>query len=296
MEHTEYKIAVVTNTESNQSLDELKHTASLHRVHFDQIRFPFLALNDFEDSELLIQLEKYDIVYYRTGMRDTVIDELALVLQKKDIPLINGSQTHPGIHKKIQQALIAGRFGIPHPKSYLVDKFNYTVASSLLGENFVVKPDVGAHGTEVSLVSSAEELAEIEKNRSKDKYIFQELITDADEYRIYTIGNKGIASYKKIPAKQDFRANLHAGGGIEKTEPEREKQLLAFGGHVASCFGADISGVDILYKDNKCILLELNWQPGWEQLDEVSGVNFSEETIQHILNLAHQHKLKRKLV
>ncbi len=293
MEHTEYKIAVVTNSEGKQSLNDLKRTATRHGVVFKQIKFPFLQLHDFENSELIKRLCEYDIVYYRTGMRDTVIDELALILKKKGIPLVNGSQTHPGVHKKIQQALIAGRHGIPHPKSYLIDKFNYNVASGLLGQTFVAKPDIGAHGTDVSLISNAEELAEVEKNRSKDKYIFQELITDADEYRVYTVGNRGIASYKKNPAQHDFRANLHAGGKISKTEPERVNQLLEFGAQVATCFGADISGVDVLYKDGKCLLLELNWQPGWEQLDEVTGTNFSEATIQHILNLAHQYKLSK---
>lgn len=289
MEHTNYKIAVVTNSSCKQSMTDLKRTANKHDVIFDQITFPYLSLNDFAHSELIERLKNYDIVYYRTGMRDTVIDELAYVLKKHNLPLVNGSQTHPGVHKKIQQALMASRYGIPHPKSYLVDKFNYEIASSLLGKKFVVKPDVGAHGTEVTLVSSAEELAAVERSRSKDKYIFQELIPNADEYRVYTIGDKGIASYKKKTSPGDFRANLHAGGSIEPTEPDRAEALLAFGGHVAKCFGADISGVDILYKDGKCTLLELNWQPGWEQLDEMSGINFSEATIQYILDKAHQY-------
>ncbi len=290
MEYTQYKIAVVTNSDG-QSLSDLKRTADEYGVVFDQITFPYLSLNDFRTSDLINTLRQYDIVYYRTGMRDTTIDELAFVLAELNIPLINGSQTHPGVHKKIQQALLAGRHRIPHPKSYLVDKFDYSVAASLLGSSFVVKPDVGAHGTEVAIVSSAEELKKVQEDRSKDKYIFQELITGADEYRVYTVGDRGIASYKKIPGQDDFRANLHAGGGITETEPERVQQLLTFGGHVAKCFGADISGVDVLMKDGECMLLELNWQPGWEQLDEVSGTDFSKETIRYILRKAHESKV-----
>jgi len=289
MEHTQYKIAVVTNS-TGQSMTDLRRTAKEYNVIFDQITFPYVSLNDFESSDFVNKLLNYDVVYYRTGMRDTTIDELALVLKERGVPLVNGSQTHPGVHKKVQQALIAGRYNIPHPKSYLVDKFNYEVAASLLGEKFVVKPDVGAHGTEVCVVTNAEELEKVKENRAKDKYIFQELISDADEYRVYTVGDKGIASYKKILGETDFRANLHAGGGIEQTEPERVQKLLDFGGHVAKCFGADISGVDVLIKNGECILLELNWQPGWEQLDEMSGINFSEETIQHILSVAHKSK------
>ena len=291
MEYSEYKIAVATNS-TGQSLNDLKQTAKKHNIIFDQICFPYLSLNNLRASDFISTLLTYDVVYYRTGMRDTTLDELALILQENGIPLVNGSQTHPGIHKKIQQALIAGRYNIPHPNSYLVNKFDYEVASSLLGKKFVVKPDVGAHGNEVSVVSCAEELEVVKKNRSKDKYIFQELIEGADEYRVYTVGDRGIASYKKTPGGTDFRANLHAGGGMEETEPEHAQQLLNFGGHVAKCFGADVSGVDVLMKDGTCMLLELNWQPGWENLDEVSGINFSKEIIQHILNVAHQGKHK----
>jgi RimK family alpha-L-glutamate ligase len=292
MNHTNYKIAVVTNSGSKPSLDDLKSTASKFGVTFDQIKFPFLDLNNFADSDLITKLLEYDIVYYRTGMRDTTIDELALVLKKHNIPLVNSSQTHPGVHKKIQQALLAGRHNIPHPRSFLVDKFNYDTAASLLGKVFVVKPDIGSQGSEVTIVHNADDLQAVYTNRSRDKYVFQELIEDADEYRVYTVGNTGVASYKKRVGPNDFRANLHAGGSMEPTEPERREQLHKFAGHVAQCFGADISGVDVLYKNSQCILLELNWQPGWEQLEKVSSVSFCEETLQHILNIAHSHNTK----
>ncbi len=288
MKYTQYKIAVITNV-SGQSMQDLKATAHNHGIIFDQITFRNIPLAGFAESELVQKICSYDVVYYRTGMRGPIIDELSHILRRKRIPFINGVAQHSYMHQKIRQALIAGRYNIPQPRSYYIGGFNYARVSEVLGDTFVVKPDDGSKGDDVTLVSSEAELLAFKETKKKDTYLYQELIEEAEEYRVYTLGSKGVASYKKTAGSEDFRANLHTGGTITPTEPELVEMLLTFGGKVAKSFGADISGVDILVKDNKPLFLELNWQPGWEKLDEAAGSNYCEETMQYILQKTHTH-------
>ncbi len=171
-------------------------------------------------------------------------------------------------------------------------KPSYSILAEHLGSSFVAKPDLGAHGTDVRIIKSPAELTNLCKTNSYDRHIFQELITGADEYRIYMLGNQYIASYKKVPSINDFRANLHAGGTMVATEPERVSLLARFGTEVAEAFQADIAGLDVFVKDNQCLFLELNWQPGWESLDAITGTKFSNETINYILDLIQKYKTR----
>jgi len=287
MKHTKYKIGVVTNV-SGPSMQCLKKVALKYNVTFEQIRFTTLPLSNFSKSPLLDVISSYDIVYYRTGMKGPIVNELSFVLNKKNIPCVNCVSNHPYIHQKIRQALVANRYNIPQPKSLNAPDFNYDTISKELGSTFVVKPDDGSQGNEVSLITSEKELSDFEKNKTKAKYIFQEYIQGADEYRVYTIGGKGIVSYKKIGSKTDFRANLHVGGTITETEPEWGNELLKFGGFISRCFGADLAGVDILKKEGKLYFLELNLQPGWEQLEKLTNFDLGYLTLEYLLLQAHK--------
>jgi glutathione synthase/RimK-type ligase-like ATP-grasp enzyme len=289
--HKPLRIGVVTNLTNGQSYRDLKKSAEALGVVFEQIAVPYLDLSSFTTSELVRTALTYDAVYYRTGLRDTALDHLTSILAAAHIPFINGSR-HAGSHRKVQQALIAELRGIPQPKSISMTKPSYEILAKHLGSSFVAKPDFASHGTDVQMIHNEAELKNLHDTSSRDRFIFQELITGADEYRIYMLGNQYIASYKKVPSGNDFRANLHAGGTMIATEPERVSLLARFGTEVAEAFQADIAGLDVFVKDNQCIFLELNWQPGWENLDTITGTKFSNETIHYIVDLIQKYNAK----
>lgn len=279
------RIGVITNITTGQSYQDLKLSAQNLGVAFEQIPVPFIELSNFATSEFVKTALTYDIVYYRTGLRDTALDHLTNILKTAHIPLINGSE-HAGSHRKIQQSLIAGAHDLRQPKSLSMTKPDYDTIASQLGSTFVAKPDFASHGSDVKLVSSQTDLLELKKSTNRDRFIFQELIENATEYRVYTLGANYVASYKKIPSSGDFRANLHAGGLMTHTEPELVPLLSDFSTKVSKAFQADIAGLDIFIKDNTCIFLELNWQPGWENLDAITGTKFSNESIKYMIDVA----------
>ncbi|MCD5381287.1 MAG: ATP-grasp domain-containing protein [Candidatus Pacebacteria bacterium] len=177
------------------------------------------------------------------------------------------------------------RYGIKQPKTLHTKDYKYSIIKGCLGSNFVIKPDNGSKGRGVALVDSEESFNDYFNSRDRNEdCIFQELIDNSQEYRVYAAGSKAVATYKKSPGENDFRANLHTGGTITATEPEKEAMLLKFGSMVASKFKVDISGIDILVKKDTCYLLEINQQPGWNQLEELTGVDFPAETARFILS------------
>ena len=285
-----YKIGVITNS-TGPSMQDMLNVAQKFDVRFEPITFDIIDLSNFEQSEFVQRCLKYDVIYYRTSLRDSVIYRLTEILEGKGIPVINSGTKHPRLHRKTQQAIVADQYHIPQPKNCIAYKPNFEKVKELLGAPFVAKPDYGSKGNGVCLVRTEKDLLELRVDETiSNPILLQEFIQGADEYRVYTIGNQGVASYKKTLGDEDFRANLHAGGGMTATEPERAEQLLAFGGMVAEKFGAELSGVDVLYKNGDCLLIELNWQPGWENLERISGENYAKETVQYLLDRAHSIK------
>lgn len=289
MRHTKYRIGVITNSTEGQSIDDLKAVAQSHGVIFDLVPYDAIVLSDLRNSPFVKKLLTYDIVYYRTGLRDVAIHEIAQILQEHNIPTINAGNGNPTPHRKMQQALIAARYNILQPKTIYTTSRDFAAIAEHLGAPFVAKPDYSSQGNEVALIENQAMLDAYHEKATKERYLYQEALLGAEEYRVYTVGTSGIASYKKIRSITDFRANLHAGGKMEPTEAARKDMLLRQGGHVARYMKADISGIDFLYHNDRLYFLELNWQPGWENLDEMSGVDFSRRSIQHILDVAHRH-------
>lgn len=285
MQHTQYKIGVITNS-TGHSIKSLSTVAEANGVVFETIPFTHISLNDLASSKLVKKILSYDVVYYRTGMRDTALREIAQILRKANVPLVNAGHTSHPLHKKIHQAIIAGQYQIPQPKSLVLASGNYNTVKEQLGVPFVAKPDLGSKGNKVNLIHSEAEFIAYINNKGKNDYLFQEYIQNTEEYRVYIIDRQGVATYKKQVGSDDFRANLHLGGTIQITEPHLSTSLLNFGTKVAEAFNADIAGIDILVKNGQYLFLELNWQPGWAQLEEKSGINFAEATIQFLLNRA----------
>lgn len=278
-----HKIGVITNSTSGQSLDDLLKSAQKFDVGFELVPAPLINISDFEQSHFVKKLLNYDVIYYRTGLRDTALEALTGYLSHIRKPLINGG-TIPNLHRKIQQALLAGQHNILQPKTLYVKEPIFATLAEELNTPFVAKPDFSSHGNDVTLIQNESELKNLLETTNRDRWLFQEYITNATEYRVYTLGNKYVTSYKKTPGSTDFRANLHAGGTMTATESSYVPLLKTFSEKIAEVFQSDIAGIDVFIKNNVCYFIELNWQPGWEFLDDITGTDFSDETIKYILS------------
>lgn len=287
--YKKYRVAIIAKTlsEPNQKLIAAAKSMGLG---VDFIPVPFVPISNFKQSNLLKKILEYDTLYYRTGMRGSMLDELVHHTKKNKKMCVNCNERYPYLHKKIRQALIANRFDIPQPKGIYIQNRSYEEIIKNIGSPFVIKPNEGAHGTEVTLIKSSKDYDLFKENKKKERYYYQEYISDATEYRVYTLGGKAIATYKKTSAEGDFRGNIHTGGSISKTEPEIEMSLKKAGEQIALAFGADIAGIDILYKNKKFLFLEMNFQPGWNFVEEITNVNFAEETIKFLFEKTHSSK------
>ena len=109
----------------------------------------------------------------------------------------------------------------------------------------------------------------------KANFLVQDFVKEAagEDIRCLVMGNKVVASMRRVAEAGEFRSNLHQGGRAETvkiTKQERETALRA-----ARAFGLNMAGVDMLRSSEGPKVLEVNSSPGLEGIENASGKNLA---------------------
>ncbi len=101
-----------------------------------------------------------------------------------------------------------------------------------------------------------------------------------EDIRGIVAGDEIIASYKRIAAIGEVRANIHAGGRGEafKLTPEMEETVFKS----AKAIGARICAVDMIESKGRPSVLEVNINPGIQGIEKVTGINVAKRMIDFV--------------
>jgi ribosomal protein S6--L-glutamate ligase len=101
--------------------------------------------------------------------------------------------------------------------------------------------------------------------------------TKGSDIRVFILNNEIIAVMQRIPAKGDFRSNIHQGGRMKKvTLTNQEKQLAL---NATRVLGLKLAGVDLMRARKEPLVLEVNASPGFEGLEKITGINIARKII-----------------
>ncbi len=94
------------------------------------------------------------------------------------------------------------------------------------------------------------------------------------------VGGKVIAAYKRQGQEGEFRSNLHRGGLGEKVKLSSIEKKTAVA--ATKSLGLNIAGVDMLRSERGPLVLEVNSSPGFEGVENVTGVDVAGKIIEFI--------------
>ena len=107
------------------------------------------------------------------------------------------------------------------------------------------------------------------------------------DLRLVVVRGRVLAAMRRMPARDDYRANVHRGARTAAHIPTPEETELAE--KVSRFFKLGLAGVDLLRSRNGIALLEINSSPGLEGISEATGRNLGKEVL-----LEFYPRLKRK--
>jgi len=85
---------------------------------------------------------------------------------------------------------------------------------------------------------------------------------------------------KRTAPSGDFRSNVAVGGKTEKYNIDNNLKKLTF--RAARIAKNEIAGVDIMFKNKKPYILEVNGSPQFEAFEKATGINVAKEIIKYI--------------
>ena len=145
----------------------------------------------------------------------------------------------------------------------------------------VIKLLEGTQGRGVVLTETMDAaISVIETMKKIDANILvQEFISESkgEDIRAIVVGDKVVASMKRIAKPGEFRSNVHLGGRVENYDisPEEEESAVK----AAKILKLDVAGVDLIQSNRGPLVLEVNSSPGLEGIETATDIDVADEII-----------------
>ncbi len=208
-------------------------------------------------------------------------------LLKQNHPVVNGLPSYGAVKNKIEQIQEFDRQHIPYPQSIICKKPEFAKeAARRIGFPVMIKVAFGTVGSGVFYADSEETFQPIVDYlhiRDRNPMIVQKFIREADrkDLRVFVVGKKIIAAMERMAPARDVRANTtHGGIGVKVKLTPSEKKLAI---RVAQGFDLEIAGVDLIRSATGPLVLEVNANPGFAELENATNINVADAIIEYAI-------------
>jgi ribosomal protein S6--L-glutamate ligase len=232
------------------------------------------------------KLSSYDAVVPRIGASISFFGT-AVVRQFEQMGVfcVNPSHAISVSRDKLRALQVLSRHRIGVPKTLFVRDTGEILPGieRMGGPPVVVKLLEGTQGIGVILADSekiAEAIIETLSGPAKMNVLLQQFVRESRgrDIRAFVVGNRVVASMRRVAEGDEFRSNVHRGGHAEAVELPEEYHRTAV--HAAQILGLRVAGVDLLEGKDGPVLMEVNSSPGLEGIEGATGVDVASEIVQ----------------
>lgn len=300
------RIAILSNGPGNYSTKRLKEEAIKrgHAVRVVKYRDCYASIeqNNPTVSYRGKNLEGFDAIIPRiashmTGYGTAIVRQLEM----QGVYSVSSSIAITRSRDKLRSMQLLAKSGVGIPKT--VVSRNTTDIDNLLeqvgGTPVIIKLARGTHGNGVVLAETKKAAKSVLQafyltNDDGTNILLQEFVEESagTDIRAFVVGSRVVASMKRQSLDDDFRSNLHKGGGgtpIKLTEEERKMAVKA-----AKAMGLNVAGVDMMRSDRGPLILEVNASPGFG-IEKITGRDVASAVIEYVEMNAKRSTKKDKV-
>ena len=235
-------------------------------------------------------LGKVDAVIPRIGASNTFYGTAVVKqFEMMNSYCVNTSDAIANSRDKLRSLQILGEAGINMPITGFVShtKDIEGVIESVGSTPLIMKLLQGTQGQGIVLAETrkaAESVMSAFRQLDAD-IIVQEFIKESSgqDIRAFVVGDKVVASMKRIAPEGEFRSNVHRGGTMERIQLTEEEEVLAV--NASRILGLSIAGVDLMRSNRGPLILEVNSSPGLQGIETCSRIGVAEKIITFIQNI-----------
>ncbi|MDG1873179.1 MAG: RimK family alpha-L-glutamate ligase [Mariniblastus sp.] len=212
----------------------------------------------------------------------------ALVRQfeQMDVFCANSSQGIANSRDKLRALQILSRHHIGMPPTTFVRNQRDVLPAirRVGGAPVIIKLLEGTQGVGVILAES-EKIAEaiVETMQStKQNVLVQKFVAESKgrDIRAFVVGNRVVASIRRVAHGNEYRSNIHRGGRTEQVELSDADQRIAV--RAAQIMGLCVAGVDMLESKTGPQIMEVNSSPGLEGIETCTQLDIAGAIVDYV--------------
>jgi ribosomal protein S6--L-glutamate ligase len=232
-------------------------------------------------------LAAFDAVLPRVGASVTYFGTAVVrQFEQMDVFCANASNGIMNSRDKLRslQILSKHQLGIPET-TFVRDRSDVLPAIERVGgAPVIIKLLQGTQGVGV-ILADTEKVAEaiIETLQStKQNVLVQKFVAESRgrDVRAFVVGDRVVASMRRIAQGTEFRSNIHRGGRTEVVTLDEKYRETAV--RAAQIMGLRVAGVDMLESKDGPQIMEVNSSPGLEGIEGATGMDVAGAVIDYI--------------
>jgi RimK family alpha-L-glutamate ligase len=243
---------------------------------------PYFKVND---TNILEELDALIIRPIGRGSLEELVFRMDMLhkMERRGFYMVNPPAAIEHCVDKYDILALLEDFGVPVPRTLATESVNEALrAFNELGGDVVVKPIFGSRGQGATRINDVDVADTIFKAITFHHGVIymQEFIEHGfSDIRAFVLGDQVIASMRRIAT--GWKTNYSRGARPAPEEISDEHKELAV--KAAQAVGCKVAGVDILEGPQGPRIVDVNSQPGWKGLQQVSNVNIADKIVEFIL-------------
>ena len=233
------------------------------------------------------ELDQADVVIPRiipSGSLEQMIFRLDALhrLEGRGVRVVNSPRAIERTVDKLWTSALLEECGLPTPDTVVCEDPEEAMAAFRQLGDVIVKPLFGSMGLGMVRVTEEEMAYRVFRTVEtiRGVYYLQRTIDhDGRDYRVFVIGGRVLGAIER--RADGWRTNISRGGqALVARLPEVWATLAV---RAAAAVGAEYAGVDLLQaRDGTTYVLEVNGIPGWQGLQEATGIDVAGTLVDHL--------------
>ena len=204
-------------------------------------------------------------------------------LEDRGVRVVNSPGAIERTVDKFWTSTLLEQCGLPTPDTIVCETPEEAFAGFRELGDVIVKPLFGSMGLGMVRVSDEEMAFRVFKTieQIRGVYYLQRAVEhEGRDIRAFVLGGRVLAAIER--RSEGWRTNLSRGGTARPVELSEAWAGLAV--RAAAAVGAEYAGVDLLpARDGTVYVLEVNGIPGWQGLQEATGVDVAGALVDHLV-------------
>jgi RimK family alpha-L-glutamate ligase len=204
-------------------------------------------------------------------------------IENRGVLVVNSPRAIEKCVDKFYTTTLLHDAGLPTPETVICERVDEAVAAVEAMGDAVIKPIFGSLGHGMIRVSDPGLALRVLRPLDQVGSVFyvQRVIDHGGrDVRAFVVGGRVLGAIERRAPEGEWRTNVAIGGTARAIDltPEMEQMAL----RAAAVVGADYAGVDLLpSRDGRVFVLEVNGIPGWQGLQEATGLDVAAAIVAH---------------